>query len=112
MDKKDNQMLKNLLREREKLLILRPELHILEFEIDRKLLEAGNDPIKRMLLMNKMLIKHVNKALLPAIKTLKEVSHRLKQKLDTLQGQKSTFTNSNQEEKGLARDEQIDNELS
>lgn len=111
MNKIDKKKLEDLLQEREQLLTLRPHLHLLQFEIEKRLLEADDDPIKRMLLMNRMLVEQVNQAFLPALDSLAKVNKRMKEKLHKLQNQESSYNGRN-EEGPKVRKNQLDQDLS
>lgn len=78
MDSKTLKKIKELEQERERLLMAHPHLHVLQFEIEERLLEAGEDPVKRMLVVNDMLMNFVDQKFLPSLKALKKCIKRLK----------------------------------
>ena len=62
--------LEELLKDREELLKQNPELKELQKKIDLALLEVGDDPETRMILLTKLMMKQLQEELVPAVEEL------------------------------------------
>lgn len=70
MGAKKKGKLEQLLKEREELLKQNPELIELQKKIDLALLEVGDDPEARMILLTKMMMEKLRDELVPAVEEL------------------------------------------
>ena len=83
MKKDENliQKIKELEEEKERLLTAHPELHRLQFELEERLLAAGDDPELRSKIAHDMMMNHLETKLVPALGVLKKLMKELKKEI-------------------------------
>lgn len=71
----EDEIIKELIRQRDEFLQKHPHLKPVQKEIDRELDEAGEDPAKRMEAIGKMIVDLIDEELVPEMEKLKEIGN-------------------------------------
>ncbi|MBF0362182.1 MAG: hypothetical protein HQK49_14295 [Oligoflexia bacterium] len=92
----DIKLLTKLIEEREKLLQEKPHLQKLQKEIDELLQKIGDDPNKRMIALNEIMMRKFKEELIPALNDLSSTVNQLKKSIEP--------ANSNSSDEGSKND--------